>query len=195
MTRFSHALLIVAASALLVGAAALTFTVDRTGLQGFDGSIAVHRLGSVPLVNDRGERIVIGRSARGTVVVLGYTRCRDECPLTVSRLALALSAVKRGRRPDAFFVTVEPRYDTPSVLHRYLRPWSGLITGVTGRTEDLHAFYADLGSFDPGSRYRDHDTRVFILNQDGYVAQELSPEASPEQLQAGWNASATPFMQ
>lgn len=178
----TQALMVLAPLVLITGISLAAIRV-QSGLQSFDGSVAVHELADVSLINDRGDRVVIGPSTHGVVIVLGYSRCTDECPVTVSRVASALSRVGRARRPGAFFVTVDPSNDTPAVLHRYLSPWHGIFVGVTGEKEALQRFYAAIGSLDPQSHYREHDTRIFIADPDGYVDQELSPESSPAAIQ------------
>jgi cytochrome oxidase Cu insertion factor (SCO1/SenC/PrrC family) len=172
--------------ALILGSIAalalLAARVNGSGLQSFDGSVAFHHVEGIELIDDTSKPIVIGRSMHGTVVVLGYTRCTDECPLTLARVAAAISGVPQEERPKAFFVTVDPRHDDPPTLRRYLNRWGHSITGVTGERAALGRFYIALGSADPGSSYRDHDTRIFLLNSDGDVERELSPGASPQEI-------------
>lgn len=161
----------------------LAMRVDASHIRSFDGSVAVHNVGNIPLVDDRGGTFVMNALPRGAIVILGYTRCTDECPLTLSHVASALAPIPALDRPAAFFVTVDPGYDTPATLRAYLNHWHPRITGVTGQRLHLERFYAALGSTDPGSRYRDHDTRIFLLNTDGDVAEELSPDAGAENIQ------------
>lgn len=162
----------------------LALSVNGPRLRAFDGSVVPHHVGDIALTDDRGEPIVIGRARTGSIVVLGYTRCTDECPLTLVRVAMALNGIARNERPEAFFVTVDPEYDRPATLHSYLRTWNNRITGVTGAAATLNRFYVALGSADPGSRYRDHDTRLFLLNSDGDVEQELSPQARADEIRS-----------
>jgi cytochrome oxidase Cu insertion factor (SCO1/SenC/PrrC family) len=154
-------------------------------MSSFDGSVTVHRAAGIALVDDKGAPLVIGGSPHGAIVVLGYTRCTDECPLTLARVSTALQRTAAARRPEAFFVTVDPQNDRPAVLRRYLAAWGNRITGVTGDPSALKRFYASLGSDDPASRYQEHDTRIFFVNPAGEVAQELSPAASVDEI-ARW---------
>lgn len=175
---------------IFVSIAALTLLARLGGpsLYGFDGSVVVHHVDNMKLTSDSGDPIVIGPSAKGSIVILGYTRCPDECPLTLARVATALASLSETERPKALFVTVDPGHDDPTTLHRYLRAWNNRVTGVTGEIADLRRFYIAIGSNDPESRYVNHDTRIFVLNTNGDVIQELSPEASPDEIRASvWN--------
>jgi len=174
-----RAAIILGSIAALTG---LAMRINGPNLRSFDGSVVLHHAGNIELTDDTGEPIVIGHARTGSIVVLGYTRCTDECPLTLARVATALARIVRNERPEAFFVTVDPGHDRPTTLRSYLRTWQNRITGVTGTTEALRRFYVALGSADPGSRYRDHDTRLFFLNSAGDVEQELSPQASPDEI-------------
>jgi protein SCO1/2 len=174
---------------ILVALAALSwlaFRVNGPVLRSFDGSVVLHHVGDIALTDDRNEPLVIGRARTGSLVILGYTRCTDECPLTLARVAMALTGMPNDERPATFFVTVDPEHDRPAILRAYLRTWHNRITGVTGPAAALHRFYVALGSNDPGSRYRDHDTRLFLLNSQGDVEEELSPEASPGEIRTAF---------
>jgi cytochrome oxidase Cu insertion factor (SCO1/SenC/PrrC family) len=100
----------------------------------------------------------------------------------LARVAVALGEAPSRNRPRAFFVTVDPAHDDPLTLHRYLRAWSNSITGITGTRVALRRFYLSLGSVDLGSHYRDHDSRIFVLNSDGDVEQNLSAESSADEI-------------
>src|SRR5579863_10343425 len=147
---------------IFVSIAALTLLarVNGSNLSSFDGSVVLHHVGNIELTDDTGEPIVIGRSENGTIVVLGYTRCTDECPLTLARVATALAKISGEARPKAFFVTVDPGHDDPLTLRKYLRVWNNRITGVTGEASSLRRFHIAIGSADPGSRYRSEERRV-----------------------------------
>ncbi len=65
------------------------------------------------------------------LVYLGYTRCPDECPLTMEKLAIMMKALgPQSRRVAPVFVTVDPIHDTPPVLKAYLAKFSNQITGL-----------------------------------------------------------------
>lgn len=166
---------------LTVLALAAAFAGARS-VQPLDGAVTVRHVDGVRLVDDGGAPLVVGPSPHGAIVVLGYTRCTDECPLALRRVALALGTLPQDDRPQALFVTVDPGHDDPATLHAYLRTWQNAIVGITGKRDALRRVYAALGAGDPGSRYRDHDTRLFVLNAAGDVVEELSPAAGADEI-------------
>jgi protein SCO1/2 len=171
-----RALLLLAA--LAVAGAALAAHTGGSELHAFDGTVNLHRVERISLVADDGRHIAVGASLNGTIVVFGYTRCTDECPLTLARVAVALTKLPAAKRPSAYFVTVDPAHDDPGTLHRYLASWDHRITGLTGEPSDLRRLARELGLPGLEVRYETHDTRIFLLTAAGDVQRELSPEAS-----------------
>lgn len=163
-------------------------------VRGFDGSVAVHHVAGIVLTSDTGAPVILGPSHDGEVIVLGYTRCTDQCPLTLAKLAAALRSLKPGARPSAFFVTVEPQHDDVATLHRYLKAWGNRIVGVTGSAATLHELTIALTARDGGSRSAEHDTRIFIVNRTGEVEQEFWPGVSASEIRRSLICSATARM-
>ncbi|MBV8580097.1 MAG: SCO family protein [Candidatus Eremiobacteraeota bacterium] len=133
----------------------------------------------VALVDDRGALLRLDAPARDEVLVLGYTRCTDQCPLTLANVAVALRELTPNARPAAYFVTVDPTHDDGHTLRHYLGAWNNTIVGVTGAPPALNAVALALGAGDASRSPGDHDTRLFIVDHFGAVRQELSPDATP----------------
>jgi len=161
------------------------------GLSGFDGTAQVRRVPGVALVDDRGALLRLDAPAHGEVLVLGYTRCTDECPLTLAKLALALRGLAPGTRPSAYFVTIDPTHDDPHTMRRYLSAWNNAIIGATGAPEALKALALALGAGDGSREARDHDTRLFIVDRYGAVREELQPDTTPDTITRALRAVTT----
>jgi protein SCO1/2 len=72
---------------------------------------------------------------RGKTVLLtfGFTHCADTCPATLAKLAHLTRALgPPGREVEIAMVTVDPRRDTPPVLHAFVSRFDGPIVGLTG---------------------------------------------------------------
>lgn len=72
---------------------------------------------------------------RGKALLLtfGFTHCADTCPATLAKLAHLTRALgPRGRDVEIAMVTVDPRRDTPPVLHAFVSRFDGPIVGLTG---------------------------------------------------------------
>ncbi len=149
-----------------------------------------YRVPAVTLTDDRGAPLRLDESAHGTIVVLGYTRCTDVCPVTLAKLATALRALDRRARPRVVFVTVDPAYDSPATLHRYLGAWENAIVGATGSPTTLARLFVALGAGDGRASVRDHDARVFVVDRYGDVRAELAADATPATIGATLRALA-----
>ncbi|MGH7708478.1 MAG: SCO family protein, partial [Vulcanimicrobiaceae bacterium] len=117
----------------------------------------------VTLTDDRGAPLRLDESAHGTIVVLGYTRCTDVCPVTLAKLA---------------------------TLHRYLGAWENAIVGATGSPTTLARLFVALGAGDGRASVRDHDARVFVVDRYGDVRAELAADATPATIGATLRALA-----
>jgi protein SCO1 len=172
-----------AALVFAIGLALAVFSARASGggapSVSFDGTVHARRIPAVTLTDDRGAPLRLDAPARGAIVVLGYTRCADQCPLTLAKVAAALRPLDRRTRPQAVLVTVDPAHDDPASLHRYLGAWDNTIAGATGDPATLARLYVALGAGDGRAPARDHDTRVFVVDRNGEVRNELAPDASP----------------
>jgi protein SCO1 len=145
----------------------------------FDGTVRARHVPAVTLTDDRGAPLRLDASTHGAIVVLGFTRCADQCPLTLAKVAAALRPLDARTRPHAVLVTVDPAHDDPATLHDFLGAWNNTITGATGDRATLAKLYLALGASDGRSSPRDHDTRVFVIDRNGDVRNELAPDVSP----------------
>jgi protein SCO1/2 len=79
---------------------------------------------------------------RGKVVALafGFTHCRKVCPLTLTNLATATTALgSQARDLQIIFVTVDPERDSVKRLREYLGQFHPGFVGATGTREQLAA--------------------------------------------------------
>jgi protein SCO1 len=72
------------------------------------------------------------------IIYFGYTFCPDACPVTLSKLSIALE--KLGSDADkvqAIFITVDPQRDTQQVLAEYLESFDSRVVGLTGPQAEI----------------------------------------------------------
>jgi protein SCO1 len=100
-----------------------------------------------------------------------YTRCPlpDVCP----RLSANFAALSRKFAGRVLFlsVTVDPDYDTPTVLADYARRWNADPSSwrfLTGRVEELAAALGEVYWYDEGSI--GHNSMTSIIGRDGKLA-------------------------
>lgn len=116
---------------------------------------------------------------RGKVVLLyfGYTHCPDVCPATMARLG----AILRGLGPAAqgvriVFVSVDPKRDTPALLHTYVKAFCPEAIGATSTEAVIQALAKRYGVTDQalppdgsGNYVVMHGTQVYVFDQKGRV--------------------------
>lgn len=154
--------------------------------------------GPFTLVSDADD-VVTDRDFRGRflLVYFGYTSCPDICPTTLSAVADALDILgNKAGKLTPIFITVDPKRDTPAVLHAYVRSFSPRILGLTGNATQLQSVEREyhISSIvrQNGSQVSnyvvDHTAVLFLVAPDGHylapfpatetgagIAERLSP--------------------
>jgi len=140
-----------------------------------------------------------GRSVRfysdvldGNVVLLSFvfTRCTDACPLITRKMNATRRALgdRYGRDVRFVSISVDPEFDTPQELRRFIEKQQAGFTGwswLTGKKADVDRVLAKLGEAvtDPG----DHSTGFLAGNVRTGHWTKIRPDATPavvaEQLQ------------
>lgn len=122
--------------------------------------------------------------ARGKVTALffGYTHCPDICTPTLLKLAQAQATLGTDKFA-IFFVTVDPKHDTPAQLQQFLQRFKADIVGVTGSADGVRAVAAAYkAAVQPGKGGTiDHAGGVYLIDRQGkprvYIAQPALDDA------------------
>jgi protein SCO1 len=99
-------------------------------------------LSSVVLLDDRNQKVNLAASGgKMRLIFFGYTRCPDICPITLGVLAQAWDKlnIQQKARLQVQLVSVDPAFDTPTVLRRYLNGFSSDFQGLTGTDATIQA--------------------------------------------------------
>ena len=107
-------------------------------------------------------------------IFFGFTRCPDVCPTTLSRMAQLRKQL--GQDGDKFrivFVSVDPGYDSPEDIGRYVALFGTPILGLTGTDAEVdsavkayRAFYQKVPT--KGGDYTiDHTASVYLMDASG----------------------------
>lgn len=132
---------------------------------------------AVPLVDQDGRAFRLG-ALRGNVVVVSflYTGCADAraCPLVAAKLARIQRSL-HGEPIRLVALSLNPRYDTPPVLHAYgvhygqdPARWT-LATGAPDAVAALTARFG-IGVQRANATTLVHDEAAVVLGRDGRVA-------------------------
>lgn len=95
-----------------------------------------HPLSRVTLLRDDGRPADLADSGgKLRLIFFGYTRCPDVCPITLGVLAHAWDSLsaEQKQRLEVQLVSVDPTFDRPAVLRRYLDAFSPDFRGLTSR--------------------------------------------------------------
>ena len=118
-----------------------------------------------------GQRLDL-QTLRGKLVLLyfGDTRCTLDCPLMLQRLAEARNSLSQQVEQVAVvFVTLDPQFDTPSVLKAFLAKYGEGFYGASGtfqETHDLAASY-DIGYATDAEGGVTHTPLAFLIDTAG----------------------------
>ena len=119
-------------------------------------------------------------------IFFGFTRCPDVCPTTLSRLAqLRKRMGEDGEKFQIVFVSVDPGYDSPEDIGRYVDLFGTPIIGLTGSDDAIaevadayRAFYEKV-PVEGGDYTIDHTAAVYLMGADGKLQSIIDYHESP----------------
>lgn len=147
--------------------------------------------GPFSLTAPDGSRVT-DQTLKGTpfAIFFGFTRCPDVCPTTLSRMAqLRKQLGKDGDKFRIVFVSVDPGYDSPEDIGRYVELFGTPILGLTGTDREIdaavkayRAFYQKVPT--KGGDYTiDHTASVYLMDASGRLQSIIAyDESNPSAL-------------
>ncbi|SPE23565.1 putative Electron transport protein SCO1/SenC [Burkholderiales bacterium] len=126
---------------------------------------------------------------RWSFVYFGYTNCPDACPATLGMLSHVQEGLQsQGLAPPRIvFVSLDPRRDTPELLHRYLAEFGPEAIGATGSDAALRGLVTFFGvtferkdQTDKTNYTIDHTTNFFLVTPDGRWLATFAPADDAE---------------
>jgi len=111
-----------------------------------------------------------------TAIFFGFTHCPDICPMTLNKMDIAISRLKKENKSlKLFFISVDPERDTPKVVKDYLSSFENNFIGITGEPEKIYLLSQSWGIIsqkifkDDGEYNVDHSSPVILLKNGKYV--------------------------
>jgi protein SCO1/2 len=188
------------AAAVLLAAAALTLSACGSGDNAGNSPVSVVSDGSgqagamtvldhpftkpdLVLTDTHGKKYDLRKETKGlpTLIYFGYTHCPDECPTTMSNIAVAKKSLPPAERAKlrVVFVTTDPGRDTPAELGKWLKGIDPQFIGLTGDFSAIQAGARSLGiAVEPTKKDKNgklssvHGTQVIAFSpktDGGYV--------------------------
>ena len=142
-----------------------------------DESIASFK-GSDFSLKDMNNNTITQESFDGplTAIFFGFTNCPDVCPMTLNKMDIVLDKLKNKKKNvKFFFISVDPKRDTPKVVKNYLSNFDNNFVGITGEPEKIFLLYQSWGVMskkiflENGEYNIDHSSPVIILKDGKYV--------------------------
>jgi len=135
--------------------------------------------GSEFSLKDMNNNMITDESFQGplTAIFFGFTNCPDICPMTLNKMDIALTRLKKQNKSlKLFFISVDPERDTPEVVKDYLNSFENNFVGITGEPEKIYLLSQSWGIVsqkifkDDGEYNVDHSSPVILLKNGKYVA-------------------------
>ncbi len=135
--------------------------------------------GSEFSLKDMDNNVITDESFKGplTAIFFGFTNCPDICPMTLNKMDIAISRLKKENKSlKLFFISVDPERDKPEVVKDYLSSFENNFVGITGEPEKIYLLSQSWGILsqkifkDDGEYNIDHSSPVIILKDGKYVA-------------------------
>lgn len=143
------------------------------------------------LLDSNGQQFT-GAQLQGhwSLLFFGYTSCPDICPTTLSTLAQVdqvLANLPTVQHPQIVFVSVDPKRDTPQLVHNYIHFFNPNFIGLTGEPMQIEQLTQAIGVpvqiHDTGGVYTvDHSATLFLIDPQVRMTAIFSPPHSVDTL-------------
>jgi protein SCO1/2 len=144
-------------------------------------------------LTDQDGKTVTDTSLKGkpTLIFFGYTHCPDICPTALFEISEVLRAMgEDADRVNAYFVTVDPERDKPSIMKDYLSSFDPHLKGLSGDAEQTrkvisaYRVYAKKVPTEGGDYSIDHTALVYLMDRDGKFVHPFNLKRTPEEAAA-----------
>ena len=112
-----------------------------------------------------------------TAIFFGFTNCPDICPMTLYNLDLIINNLdeKKKQKFKVFFVSIDPKRDTPEIIKDYLNSFDNKIYGITGDPKKVFLMSQSWGVISEkiftgeGEYLINHSSSIILLKNGKYV--------------------------
>lgn len=160
-------------------------------------------IGGPFLLTDNNNARVTDETYRGRpmLIFFGFTSCPDVCPLTLQKLADALSLTgPLPLPPRVLMISVDPGRDTPELLNSYVRTFRDDFIGLTGSQTEIdnvvsayRAYAKRVDLPDSAMVYTmDHSSFIYVMGADGAFITVISPDGDAQTMADAIKAALLP---
>ena len=134
--------------------------------------------GSSFILTDVNNNPITEESFKGPASALffGFTHCPDVCPMTLTKLKIVSEQLKQDQNKlKIFFISIDPKRDTPEIVKDYLESFGEQFIGITGEPEKIFKLSRSWGIikeqiFNKDGTYTLNHSSPIILLKDGKYA-------------------------
>ncbi len=113
------------------------------------------------------------------IVYFGYTSCPDICAPDMQHLMAGLIAFEKAHpelanKVQPYFITVDPKRDTPDVLKQFVSAFHPRLVGLTGTEAEIAAaaksfavYYQKVDGTSPDAYLMSHSQTPYLMGTDG----------------------------
>lgn len=166
-----------------------TKTTHRNTIQLINGTMLQipYKIKSFKLVDQNDAPFTNANlSGHWSIIFFGFTRCPMMCPTTLSTLNKMYRMLEqkgfKNNLLQVVFISVDPEYDKPDVIKKYLQNFNPNFIGVTGSKAGISSLTKQLGiayikEIKSGkSDYEiDHSGTLIIINPSGKWEALINP--------------------
>ena len=165
----------------IVGAAFMVAALVLAGLIWY-GTRVPERGGDFTLKNQQGDWQFQAHAKKLNLLYVGYAKCPDVCPMTLSFLTDAIKDLTEKERENVqvIFLSVDVDHDTAESVATYATQFNPGFIGLTGTKEQVDQVMRLVGAsyiYEKDAKSYlgysiSHTDKVFFLNKKGIVKDE-----------------------
>ncbi len=114
-------------------------------------------------------------------IFFGFTTCPEVCPTTLFEITTWLKELgDDGDKIAFYFMTVDPRRDTPEVMSEYLSAFDPRIIGISGdvdaveKTLRSYKVFFEQVKMDDGDYTMDHTASIYLMDATGKFVRSIA---------------------
>ncbi len=145
------------------------------------------------LTNHRNEEMTnADLKGNWTLAFVGYTFCPDICPVTLADINKIYPELIKNVSTtplQIWFLSVDPKRDTPERLNEYIQYFNKDFIASTGSHDQLFPLVRSMGMMyamsddtDNPNYLVDHSASIVVINPDGHVVGRFKPKHDPGKL-------------
>ena len=112
-----------------------------------------------------------------TAVFFGFTNCPDICPMTLVNLDQVIEKLndKENKRFKVYFVSIDPKRDSPQIIKDYVDSFKNKIYGITGESQEVFLLSKSWGVLsekifnEDGTYLINHSSSIILLSKGKYI--------------------------